>query len=123
MQQREGAYEAIGWDADDLLGLARMWQMADIGKTVRKEETTLGGGLGNDEELEAALKSIQAKVLLMPCRTDQYFAVEDNESEAHYLKDGRVEVIESTWGHIAGGGANAEDVKFMNAKIAEFLKD
>ncbi|KAJ9655950.1 hypothetical protein H2198_005298 [Neophaeococcomyces mojaviensis] len=121
--QREVSYEGIGWDADDLLGLARMWQMGDVGRTGKKELSTLGGGVGKDDELEAALRGIECKVLLMPCRTDQYFAVEDNEKEVQFLKDGKVVVIESSWGHVAGGGGCAEDVKFMDTKIADFLKE
>jgi hypothetical protein len=40
-----------------------------------------------------------------------------------YLKHGTLAVIESVWGHIAGGGANEEDTKFMNTRIAQFMKD
>lgn len=110
------------WDADDLLTKARMWQMADIGSTKKGEVTTLGHVPGDDLAFADALGSITAKVLLMPCRTDQYFTPEDNEIEVKHLKYGTLEVIESPWGHIAGGGANPDDVKFMDAKIAEHMK-
>jgi homoserine O-acetyltransferase len=59
----------------------------------------------------------------MPCRTDQYFPPEDSEIEMKYLKRGTLAVIESVWGHVAGGGLNAEDTAFMNSKIAEFMKE
>lgn len=119
---REEGY--VGWDADDLLVLARMWQMGDIGTVIPGEETVgeLGGSVADDERYRRALEGIQAKVLLMPCRTDQYFPPEDSEIEIQYLKHGTLKVIESTWGHIAGGGANPTDVEFMDRQIAEFMK-
>ena len=49
------------WDAEDLLGLARMWQNGDV------------GGLRADGDLGAALGEVKARVLVMPSRTDQYF--------------------------------------------------
>ena len=58
-----GAWE-VGfekWDPEDLLVLARMWQRGDV------------GGLRADGDLGRALGEVQARVLVMPCRTDQYF--------------------------------------------------
>ena len=112
----------LGWDADDLLVLARMWQMGDIGKVYKKELEQLGGALSNDKDFEEALGSIKAKVLVMPCRTDQYFPPEDSEIEMRYLEHGTYEPIESVWGHVSGGGLNPEDTEFMNQKIADFMK-
>lgn len=59
----------------------------------------------------------------MPSRTDQYFPPEDSEVEVKHLKRGRLEVIETIWGHIAGGGANPVDVEWMDGKINEFLSE
>lgn len=50
-----------GWDAEDVLILARMWQAGDIGK------------FSDDGDYGKALASIKCRVLVMPCRTDQYF--------------------------------------------------
>ena len=97
------------WDPADVLTMARMWQAGDVGSTRQ------------DGDYEKALEDIKARVLLMPCRTDQYFAVEDSQIEMRYLKDARLEVIESSWGHLAGSGTNDDDTKWMSAKIAEFL--
>lgn len=114
----------LGWDADDLLCLARMWQMGDIGKTANGQV----GGLGwewnesdGDEDLKKALEGIRCPVLLMPCRTDQYFRPSESGFEMRSLKQGRLEVIESVWGHVAGGGGCADDIKFMDEKIKSFL--
>ncbi|KAK5105451.1 hypothetical protein LTS08_001728 [Lithohypha guttulata] len=122
MQARELGYAR--WDADDLVTKARMWQMANIGKTKKREVTQLGCLVDHldDEAYKQALRSIKAKVLLMPCRTDQYFPPEDSEVEMKSLEHGTLAVIESSWGHTAGGGANPEDAKFMNTKIAEHMR-
>ncbi|KAL6246039.1 hypothetical protein RBB50_007192 [Rhinocladiella similis] len=122
----------MSWDADDLLALARMWQMGDVGLVMPGSGTgpnadstklsQLGGAVPDDELYAKALEGIKAKVLLMPCRTDQYFPPEDSEIEVKYLKHGTLAVIESTWGHTAGGGLNANDVEFMNGKLSAFIK-
>jgi homoserine acetyltransferase len=114
----------VSWDAEDLLVLGRMWQMGDVGRVVPGEEmevATLGGGVGDDEMFRKALASVQADVLVMPCRTDQYFPPEDSEIEVKYLKKGTFAPIESIWGHLAGAGMNERDTKWMNGRIASFL--
>jgi homoserine acetyltransferase len=114
--------DTMSWNADDLLVLARMWQMGNIGSLVKDEQLSqLGGGKGNDEKVKEALESIQAKVLLMPCSHDQYFRPGPNKNDLNYLKHGRLAVIESIWGHIAGGGANEQDTLFMDKQIGEFM--
>ncbi|KAJ9603633.1 hypothetical protein H2200_011819 [Cladophialophora chaetospira] len=126
MKMREEGY--MGWDAEDLLAGARMWQMGDISTVVpdtpeeNKKLSQLGGAVPDDEPYEKALRSIKAKVLLMPCRTDQYFPPEDSEIEVKYLEKGELAVIESVWGHVAGGGLNPKDTEFMNDRIEEFMK-
>ncbi|PAV19008.1 homoserine acetyltransferase [Pyrrhoderma noxium] len=90
------------WDANDMLVLLDTWQKGDISKY--KHE-------GN---LEAALKSITAKSLIMPCKTDLEYEVE-------HLKDAQLVIIPSVWGHLAGGSANLTDVAFLTDTIREFL--
>ncbi|KAL8857624.1 MAG: hypothetical protein Q9178_005789 [Gyalolechia marmorata] len=103
----EDAFEA--WDPEDLLILARMWQAGDIGKT------------RGDGDYLKALESIEAKVLVMPSRTDTYFPPEDSETEVQHLKQGELAIIETVWGHMAGGGLNEDDTHWMNDKIARFV--
>lgn len=114
----------LSWDADDLLTKARQWQMADIGKTAKGMTSQLGYAMQevDDQAFQDALGNITAKVLLMPCRTDQYFTPEDSEEEMKCLKHGTLAVIESTFGHTAGGGANEADLAFMDARIAEHMQ-
>ena len=110
----------MGWNADDLLTKARQWQMADISSTKKGQVTQLGQQLQSldDNAFEEALRSITAKVLVMPARSDQYFPPEDSEHEVKFLKHGTLAVIETSWGHTAGGGASPQDLAFINAQIA-----
>ena len=48
---------------------------------------------------------------------------EDSETEMKYLKHGELAVIETLWGHVGGGGANEEDTKWMDKRIAQFLNN
>ncbi|KZL69401.1 homoserine O-acetyltransferase [Colletotrichum tofieldiae] len=99
-----------GWYPNNLLVKLRMWQNGDVG--------VLAAGGGLDE----ALKRIEARVLLMPCRTDQYFRPDASEREANLLKKGSLKVIPSVWGHLAGAGSNPADVEWMDEQIAAFLQ-
>ena len=92
-----------------MLILARMWQAGDIGTT------------RDDGDCTKVLEGIEARVLVMPSRTDQYFLVADSEVEMKYLRKAELAVIETVWGHIAGGGGNEEDTRWMSGRIAEFL--
>ncbi|MCJ1278166.1 hypothetical protein MMC21_005981 [Puttea exsequens] len=97
------------WDAEDLLLLACMWQAGDIGTTRQ------------DGDYMKALESISANVLVMPARTDQYFQVADSETEMKYLKHAQLAVIDTAWGHVAGGGGSEEDTEWMSTRIRDFL--
>ena len=98
------------WDPADVLAMAGMWQRGDVGSTRA------------DGDTRRALEGIEARVLLMPCRTDQYFAAEDAEEEVQLLRNGQLRVIESVWGHLAGSGTSDEDTRWMNERIREFLE-
>ena len=38
-----------------------------------------------------------------------------------YLKKGKLAVIDSVWGHVAGGGGVARDTEFMEEQLSDFL--
>ncbi|KAK4501815.1 hypothetical protein PRZ48_007624 [Zasmidium cellare] len=97
------------WDPEDLIILARMWQHGDVGSVAR------------EGDWKAALRGVEAKVLVMPCVSDQYFLAGEGEREVGVLKRGVYEPIESVWGHIAGGGACKEDVEWMDGRIGGFM--
>ncbi|KAI1214213.1 Alpha/Beta hydrolase protein [Annulohypoxylon truncatum] len=99
------------WDPEDLLVMLCMWQRGDI--TLCNEEC--GGSL------EVALSKITAPVLLLPCRTDQYFSWTASEKEAQLLPNGKCEIIPSVWGHVAGSGMSIRDKEWIDSKIKDFV--
>ncbi|KAK1992960.1 alpha/beta-hydrolase [Colletotrichum falcatum] len=98
-----------GWYPSNLLVKLRMWQNGDVGI------------LADGGRLEAALGLVEARVLLMPCQTDQYFRPDASEREVAMLKRGSLKLIPSVWGHLAGAGSNPADVKWMDERITSFL--
>ena len=99
-------------DANDRLAMLWTWQQGDISRT----------GDVDDGDLPAALGRIEAKCLIMPARTDQYFPPGDNEEEVKYLKNGEFSCIETVWGHVAGGGSGTkEDTEFIKKEVKRFL--
>ena len=78
----------------------------------------LGTNLG---DREAALKAITAKSIVLPCRTDFYFPPEDNAREVAVMPDAELRVIDSVWGHYAGGGRNQPDTDAIDAALRELL--
>jgi homoserine O-acetyltransferase len=98
-------------DANNLISPARTWQCHNIGDTA---------GFAGDHE--RALRSIQARVLYMPCETDLYFPLGDARYESQFIPAVSLVPIPSLWGHSAGSGGNAVDNDFIDAEIHRFLK-
>jgi homoserine O-acetyltransferase len=73
------------WDPDDLLVLARQWQVGDISNI-------------NGEPYEVTLGRITAHVLILSSSTDQFFPWEDNEYECSHLTWPVMEIIVTKWG-------------------------
>jgi homoserine O-acetyltransferase len=97
------------WHPDDLLSMVGMWQRGNV--------TSILG----DASLQDTLSRIKARVLVMPCSTDQYFRWEASEKESRAIAGSIFKIIPSAWGHLAGIGYNTEDKEFINQAIAEFL--
>ena len=87
------------------------WQTHNVGDTP-----------GFNGDFEGALRSIQARVLLMPSATDLYFPRDDAEYERTLIPNAELLTIPSIWGHRAGIGANPADVAFLNDAIKQFLE-
>jgi homoserine O-acetyltransferase/O-succinyltransferase len=98
-------------DANDYILQARTWQRHDVGATP---------GFGGD--VEKALRSIKARVLYMPSETDLYFPLTDARYEQAFIPRVTFTPIPSLWGHTAGAASNPTDLKFLNERIAAFLK-
>jgi homoserine O-acetyltransferase len=99
-------------DANDLLAMIRTWQHHDI-----SDNDVFKGNL------EEALSSIEANVVLMPGINDLYFPPEENLQEVKYLKKGSVEIIPSNYGHYAGAGKCKEDLDLVNNQISKLLSN
>ncbi|MDB9776552.1 alpha/beta fold hydrolase [Alphaproteobacteria bacterium] len=97
-------------DANDLLAMIRTWQEHDISNNDKFK--------GN---LDEALKSIKANVVLMPGVNDLYFPPEENKEELKSLKNGMLEIIPSNYGHYAGAAKSKEDLDFVNLQINMLL--
>jgi len=76
------------YDARDLRASLDMWRRADLGR----HRGGLGPGLG----------AVRARTVLMPCATDSYFTLAENEHEFGFLPDGELSVLRSPLGHVAG---------------------
>jgi homoserine O-acetyltransferase len=101
----------LGYDPRDLLCVLDSWQRADI-----SNNPTFQG------DLPSALRAITARAIVMPCRTDLYFPPEDCRLEARHLRHGELRILESKFGHVAGGPNRvAEDTAFVEAAIRELL--
>ena len=98
-------------DANDLLCMLDSWQRADI-----SDNPQYG------RELARALRAISARSILMPVDTDLYFHPDDNRVELPHLTHGELRVLESSWGHIAGGpGRNPRVSDQIDQAIRELL--
>ena len=97
-------------DANDLLAMIRTWQEHDISNNDKFN--------GN---IEQALSSIKANVVLMPGINDLYFPPEENKEELKSLKNGKLEIIPSNYGHYAGAAKSEEDLDFVNNQIKTVL--
>ncbi len=97
--------------AADLYAQLRTWEAADI-----SANDLYQGDLG------AALRSIRAKVLLMPGATDLYFQTADNEAELPFLAAASLRPIPSIWGHRAGNPVvNPADMLFIRNEVRAWL--
>jgi homoserine O-acetyltransferase/O-succinyltransferase len=105
------AREHQAYDANDLLCMLSSWQRADI------SDNALYGG-----DLPKALAAIEARAIIMPCSTDLYFPPEDSRVEVQLLRNAELRILDSKFGHIAGGpGRIPRDTAFVELAIADLL--
>lgn len=98
-------------DANDLLASLSTWGHADVS--------------ANDVykgDVAAALAAIKARAVVMPSETDFLFPVGDNELEVELMSEAELRPIPSTWGHVAGFGANPADNDFIDSALEELLR-
>jgi homoserine O-acetyltransferase/O-succinyltransferase len=100
------------YDANDLLCALSSWQRADI------SDNPLYGG-----DLPKALAAIEARAIIMPSSTDLYFPQEDSRLEAQLMPNAELRVLESKFGHIAGGPDRVpQGTAFVEAAIFDLFK-
>jgi homoserine O-acetyltransferase len=97
-------------DANNLLTMIWTWQHGDIGLTE-----------GFDGDTERALRSINARAIVMPAEKDLYFPPEDNAWEVERMPNAELRVIPGVWGHFAGGGVNPVDTAFIDQGLKDLL--
>ena len=100
----------LAHDANDLLAMLTTWQAADISNDQRF-----------DRDFFRALQAITAKAIIMPCRTDLYFPLEDSELEVALLPNAELRAIPSVWDRMAGGGVNPDNAAFVDAALKVLL--
>ncbi len=58
----------------------------------------------------------------MPCDTDMYFSVADNEVEVAQMPNAELRVIHSIWGHaMCMPGISPEDDAFVDGEVKQLL--
>ncbi|APA10168.1 hypothetical protein sscle_06g049380 [Sclerotinia sclerotiorum 1980 UF-70] len=100
---------ALSKDPENLLTMLHTWSSGDV-----SNQTPYNG------DFSAAMNTIEAKMLVLPCKTDLYFPPEDSQIEVSLMRPGigTLEIIPSIWGHWAGGpGDSKEDVKWLNERL------
>jgi len=99
------------WMPADLYHQTLTWMAADVSAHPKFN--------GN---LSAALGAIKARALVMPCDTDMYFRVADNEAEVARMPNAELKVIHSMWGHVAGmPGFSPSDDAFIDDAVKQLL--
>ena len=98
-------------EGEDLLSMIETWLRSDI-----SANPVFGG------DLSAALNAIEARTVLMPCDTDLYFQVADNEAEVALAPRIELRPIRSDWGHRAGNPQlSPPDEAVLRATVTELL--
>lgn len=95
-------------DPNNLVCQAAKWWRADL------------SGHGNGS-LHAALGRISTHFFVVPFGGDQFFPVEDCETDAGHMPHGELRVIDTPAGHFAMFGLLEEDTRRIHAVMAEML--
>ena len=98
-------------DSNNLLTMLWTWQNGDI------SDNEMFKG-----DIVKALGAIKAKAIVMPASTDLYFPPADNEFEVSHMPNAKLRIVETIWGHFAGGpGTSPVDIKVLDDSLKELL--
>jgi homoserine O-acetyltransferase/O-succinyltransferase len=101
---------ANGFDATDWLYQSWAYQAHDVGTT---------GDFNGD--LNAALQSIKARVLVLAPPLDLFNPIQSAQELADEIPGAVMVEIPSTQGHQAASSVSADDAQFLNEEIGDFL--
>jgi homoserine O-acetyltransferase len=128
---REGIYYQLGYDSlEDYLW--RGWEVGyrkrDPRNLIAMLDTWLRCDVSQNTiyngDYPRAMRSIQAKTLVMPSTSDLYFTPEDCAAEAALIPHALYQPIPSIWGHRAGNPwQNPEDAAFIRKAVRDWLID
>jgi homoserine O-acetyltransferase/O-succinyltransferase len=126
---REGIYYQLGYESlEDYLqrGWEAGYRQRDPHNLLAMIDTWLRCDVGDNATYQGdyslALKSIQAKTLVMPATTDLYFTPEDCQAEAKLIPNAEFLPIPSIWGHRAGNPyQNPVDQAFIRQAVHKLL--
>jgi homoserine O-acetyltransferase/O-succinyltransferase len=126
---REGIYYQLGYESlEDYLqrGWEAGYRQRDPHNLLAMIDTWLRCDVGDNATYQGdyslALKSIQAKTLIMPSITDLYFTPEDCQAEAKLIPNAEFLPIPSIWGHRAGNPyQNPVDQAFIRQAVHKLL--
>ena len=90
-------------ETNNLLAMLWTWQNGNVGATPSR-------GFNGDQV--AALKTIKAKMIVLPALKDLYFPPEDEEFAVSHFPNAELRVIPDVYAHFARGGTNPEDTPF-----------
>jgi homoserine O-acetyltransferase/O-succinyltransferase len=114
----------IDWIEDLEENLAAVWSPYNYIYQTRAEDLhDIAEAPGMNGDYDEALRSIQARTLLMPGTYDILHPVDDSRYAAELIPDARLVEIESPIGHLGGGGTLQADVDLMNREIGAFLEE
>lgn len=96
-------------DANDLLAKLHTWERADVS--------------ANDvyNHNHQAAMAAMPRAIVLPSDTDLLFPVVDNERTVKLMPNAELRPIPSTWGHLAGFGANPSDNAHIDTALNELL--
>lgn len=103
----------LAWDAHDLAAVLETWSDASLARAASPAG-----------DIPTALKQVRARVIAMPCDTDRYFTVAENEFEVSHAHRAELRVIASHLGHVAGApGRHVAETALVELATADLLAD
>jgi len=99
------------FDANDLISKMRAWGEGDVASWA-------------DGDFRAAMGRVRAHAVLLPCRTDMLFTIEDNARDDALLPNAELRAVHSDRGHAAGRpGTDPVFDRALEEALGDLLED